>query len=133
MYVFSCGKGFVVKANLRELINCFWVEPNWEGHEIAQQHLGQQFLVCTLECLDNLNAIHEYLYQRGNRKRLTEVVFIKSDYSEFTQENRKYIRKQFEGKYLRCIFVQPEHFQKFNSGENWRTVFYKIVEISRFS
>lgn len=132
-YIFSCGKGFVVKTNLRELTNCFWVEPNWERHEIAQQHLGQQFLVCTLECLDDLNAIYEYLYQRSNKKRLTEVAFVKSDRSEFTQEERKCIRKQFEGKYLRCIFVQPEHFRQFSSGENWRTIFYKIVEISKIS
>lgn len=133
LYMFECATGFIAKRPLRELSKCFWVEPNWEKHEIAQQHLGQQFLVCAVESLDYLDKIYEYLYQHGDDKRLTEIVFIKNDRSEFTQENRKQIRKRFMGKYLRCIFIQPEHLSQFSNREDWRTIFYGIVEKSRFS
>lgn len=65
--IFTSAKGFVVKANLRELKNCFWVEPNWEKYEIRQQRLGKQMLVCVLEDIDDAKKIKEYLYGQGKK------------------------------------------------------------------
>ena len=64
MHIFSSAKGFIVKAPLRELTNCFWVEPNWELYEINQQHLGKQMLVCLLDDLKNVDAGFSYLYEK---------------------------------------------------------------------
>ena len=131
--IFTSGKGFVVKANLRELKNCFWVEPNWEKYEIRQQRLGKQMLVCVLEDINEAEKIKEYLYGQGRKNTVTEIAFVLKDYSEFSSENRKKIREIFKGKYVRCIFVQGDNFKKNFAIQDWRTEFYRVLEISKIS
>lgn len=131
--VFIGGRGFLVKANLRDLTNCFWVEPNWEEYEIRQQHLGKQILVCVLEDISEVKDIYCYLYDQNAKGSITEIAFVLKDYSVFNSENRKKIREQFKGKYLRCIFIQEEDFKQISDVQNWRTVFYKVLEISKIS
>jgi len=131
--IFMSAKGFVVKANLRELKNCFWGGPNWEKYEIRQQRLGKQMLVCMLEDIDEAEKVKEYLYGRGNKNTVTEIAFVLKDYSDFSSENRKKIREIFKGKYLRCIFIQKENFKRNFIIQDWRTEFYRVLEISKIS
>lgn len=131
--IFISAKGFVVKANLRELSNCFWVEPNWEKYEIHQQHLGKQMLVCVLLGMDDVQKIYKYLYMQNRRENITEIVFVLENYLTFTSEDRKEIRATFKGKYLRCIFIQEENFKQISNEQGWRNVFYKVLEKSRIS
>lgn len=133
MHIFSSAKGFIVKAPLRELTNCFWVEPNWELYEINQQHLGKQMLVCLLDDLKNVDAVFSYLYEKKPRQSHDELVFIKKDYSSFSSEERKEIREKFRGKFNKCIFVQEEDLAKISEQNGWRDIFYNIVCISRVS
>lgn len=131
--IFSNARGFVVKSNLRELSNCFWVEPNWEKYEVHQQHLGKQMLICILDEIDDVNKVYQYLYMQNKRQTITEIVFILNDYSMFSSEARKKIRDVFKKKYLRCIFVQEENFNQISEDKNWRKIFYRILEISKIS
>lgn len=131
--IFISARGFVVKANLRELKNCFWVEPNWEKYEIHQQHLGKQMLVCMLDEIGDVKNIKEYLYVKSRKDNITEIVFVLKDFSKFNTENRKKIRDIFKGKYLRCIFIQEENFKQNSTIQDWRSVFYKVLEISKLS
>lgn len=131
--IFTSAKGFVVKANLRELKNCFWVEPNWEKYEIRQQRLGKQMLVCVLENIDEAEKIKEYLYGQGKKNTVTEITFVLKDYSGFSSESRKRIREIFKGKYLRCIFIQEDNFERNFAIQDWRTEFYHVLEISKIS
>lgn len=131
--IFINAKGFVVKANLRELENCFWVEPNWERYEVQQQHLGKQMLVCLLEDINEVEKIYKYLYMQNKRKDIMEIVFAFNDYSTFNSENRKRIREVFKGKYLRCVFIQQENFNHISEKQDWRNIFYKLLEISKIS
>lgn len=131
--IFVNAKGFVVKSNLRELNNCFWVEPNWEEYEIFQQHLGKQILVCVLDEICDVEKIYKYLYIQRQRENITEIVFAFNDFSCFSADDRKKIREFFKGKYLRCIFVQKENFIQVSEKQNWRTVFFKVLEISKIS
>lgn len=131
--IFINAKGFVVKNNLRELTNCFWVEPNWEEYEIFQQHLGKQILVCVLEEISEVEIIYKYLYIQRERENITEIVFAFNDFSCFSAEDRRRIRAYFKGKYLRCIFVQEDNFVQVSENQNWRSVFFKVLEISKIS
>ena len=132
--IFDGASGFIVKSNLRDLTNCFWVEPNWEEYEILQQHLGKQILVCVLENIDNdVEKIYQYLYVQNKRDISTEIVFVLNDYSTFDSETRKKIRNVFKRKYLRCIFVQEDNFAQISKERGWREIFYKILEISKIS
>ena len=131
--IFISAKGFVVKANLRELKNCFWVEPNWEKYEIRQQRLGKQMLVCVLEDIDEAEKIKEYLYRQGKKNTVTEITFVLKDYSGFSSESRKRIREIFRGKYLRCIFIQEDNFERNIAIQDWRTEFYQVLESSKIS
>lgn len=131
--IFISAKGFIVKANLRELQNCFWVEPNWEKNEIHQQRLGKQMLVCVIENINEVKIIKEYLYGQNRKSTITEIAFVLKDYSEFSSENRKKIREIFKGKYLRCIFIQEENFKQNFIIQDWRREFYRVLEISKIS
>ena len=131
--IFSSARGFVVKSNLRDLLNCFWVEPNWEKYEIQQQHLGKQILVCVLEGIDDVEKIYQYLYKQNRRETITEISFVFSDYSKFNSETRKRIRDIFKKKYLRCIFIQKENFKQISDRQGWRKIFYQLLEISKIS
>lgn len=131
--IFVGAKGFVVKATLRDLKNCFWVEPNWEKYEIFQQHLGKQMLVCVLDTTEDVDLIYQYLYMQNRRENITEIVFVLKDFSAFNNENRKKIREKFKGKYLRCIFIQEENFEQISTVQSWRTIFYNVLEISKVS
>ena len=110
--IFSSARGFVVKSNLRDLLNCFWVEPNWEKYEIQQQHLGKQILVCVLEGIDDVEKIYQYLYKQNRRETITDI---------------------FKKKYLRCIFIQKENFKQISDRQGWRKIFYQLLEISKIS
>lgn len=131
--IFTDAVGFVVKANLRELSNCFWFEPNWEKYEIHQQHLGKQILVCILKDINEAEKIYEYLYMQNRRENITEITFVLEDFSVFSSENRKRIRNIFKGKYLRCIFVQAENFKLISKQQGWRNIFYEILIGSKIS
>lgn len=131
--IFISARGFVVKSNLRELLNCFWVEPNWEKYEIQQQHLGKQILICVLENIDYVDKVYQYLYVQNRRETITEIVFVLKDYSTFNSETRKKIRDVFKRKYLRCIFIQEENFNQISEKQGWRKIFYRILEISKIS
>lgn len=133
MGIFDKAKGFVVKAPLRELKNCFWVEPNWEIYEMKQQHLGKQMLVCILEDLISVDNVFAYLYLKKSRKSHDEIVFVKNDYASFSSEERKEVRGKFGGKFNKCIFIQKEDFEKISEQNGWRDIFYSIVCISRVS
>lgn len=131
--IFIGAKGFVVKANLRELKNCFWVEPNWEEYEICQQCLGKQMLVCVIKKINEAEMIREYLYEKGRKNAITEIVFVFEDYSGFSSEDRKKIREVFKGQYLKCIFIQEENLKNNSVIQDWRTEFYRVLEISKIS
>ena len=131
--IFVDAIGFIVKANLRGLSNCFWVEPNWEKYEIYQQHLGKQILVCVLKNIKEVEKIYEYLYMQNRRESIKEITFVLEDFSAFSSENRKEIRNIFKGKYLRCIFIQTENFKLISKQQGWRNIFYKILESSKIS
>lgn len=133
MNIFSGAKGFIVKSPLRELTNCFWVEPNWEEYEIKQQHLGKQLLVCVLQNVSELDNIYNYLYKQNKRETLTEIVFVLSDYSSFGSELRKSVREKFKGKYNKCVFVQEENFKQISKNRGWRDIFYELICISKIS
>lgn len=132
--IFDSASGFVVKSNLRDLKNCFWVEPNWEKYEILQQHLGKQMLVCVLKNIDNdIEKIYQYLYVQNKRVISTEIVFVMDDFSAFDSETRKEIRNAFKLKYLRCVFVQENNFAQISKRRGWREIFYNILEISKIA
>lgn len=133
MAIFDNARGFVVKSHLRELTNCFWVEANWSRYEIQQQHLGKQMLVCIIEREEDILQIYEYLYQQGKRANISEVIFCKKNYSMFTGEEHKRIRKVFKGKYVKCVFIQEENFKCISLENGWRQVFYEVLSISRIS
>ena len=133
MDIFDRARGFVVKAPLRELKKCFWVEPNWEIYEITQQHLGKQMLVCLLENFANIDKIFSYLYEKKPRQSHDELVFVKNDFTSFSSEERKSVREKFHGKYNKCIFIQKEDFEKISEQNGWRDIFYSIVCTSRVS
>lgn len=130
-YIFTNARGFIVKNNLRELKNCFWVEPNWEEYEICQQRLGKQILVCVLQNVSDVEEIYSYLYLQNGRGTITEIVFVLSDYSVFSSVQRKDIRSVFKGKYLRCIFIQEENFKHISETQDWRTLFYRVLQNSK--
>lgn len=137
MKIFSNAKGFLVKSPLRDLHNCFWVEPNWEEYERQQQHLQEeQFLVCVLTkkvLFEQLNSIFAYLYCHKKRPSITEIVFVLDNFETFSGETRKKVREKFKGKYIKCIFLQEENFSYISDDNGWRTIFYEIICISRIS
>lgn len=133
MDIFSGAEGFIVKAQLRELKNCFWIEPNWEEYERQPYHLGKNELVCVLDKSLQLDKIYEYLYSQNKKVTITEIVFAKEEFDSFNSEERKNIRDKFKGKYIRCIFIQKENFKMITENDNWRKVFYDVICKSRVS
>ena len=134
--IFSCAKGFICKIPLRDLKNCFWVEPNWEQYEIQQQHLGKQLLVCILDrnsLWGELDEICSYLYQQKRRTSITELVFVLKNCDSFSGELRRQIRERLKGKYVRCVFLQEENFAQISENNGWREIFYKVICISKIS
>lgn len=90
-------------------------------------------LVCVLEDIDDAKKIKEYLYGQGKKNTVTEITFVLKDYSGFSSESRKRIREIFKGKYLRCIFIQEDNFERNIAIQDWRTEFYHVLEISKIS
>ena len=133
--LFSNAKGFTIKANLQGLSNAFWVEPNWEYHEIDLQHLNDQFLVCVLSnnaLKESTKEVCNYLSTKENSS--TEIVFAKSDLEEFKPEERNELREIFKksNQRKRCIFIQKRDFTNIEK-LGWRKEFYRIVCISKYS
>lgn len=134
--LFHSATGFIVKANLRELCFCFWVEPNWEECNAVKYHLGKQMLVCLLKSgniEERLDKILNYLYNQKHRESSSEIVFAYENFAAFSSEERKFIRDKFKAKYCRCIFIQQDNFNLIKSDNNWREIFLDVIKISRIS
>lgn len=133
--VFSKARGFVVKSNLRGLKNAFWVSPFWERHEIKQQNLDNQLLVCLLKNNDLIQSLKEVCEYLKNKKcSSTEVVFAKDDFTEFSIEERADTRNflKQQGQTLRCIFIIEDDFLHINFN-GWRNVLFEKIRISKYS
>ena len=133
MGIFAGADGFSVKTPLRALPNCFWFEPYWEKYESVALGVGKQILVAVLNDLDDAKKVYSYFYEENQGARLTEVVFVMSDYSSFTPEERNRVRGLFKTKYVRCIFVQKSNYEDISNILDWRKAFYKVLQISKIS
>lgn len=134
--LFHSGTGFIVKANLRDLNVCFWVEANWEECNVVKYHLGKQMLVCLLKrekIEERLDKTLQYLYSQKHRENSSEIVFVYEDFTAFSSEERKSIRDKFKTRYCRCIFVQQDNFDLIKQGSNWRKILLDVIRISRIS
>lgn len=132
-FIFNSATGFIVKAPLRALPTCFWVEPNWGKYESSTHILGKQMLVCVLDKLEDVERIYSYFYQEGHGQKSNEMVFVFRNGASFTPEERLKIRGVFKGKFIRCIFIQEENIMGMSRNENWRNIFYKILCKSKIS
>lgn len=131
--IFDDAKGFIVKSPLRALPTCFWVEPNWEEHEVSQNHLNKQMLVCLMDDLSIIDEIYSYIYEHDVHRNLSEIVFAFKDRTSFNSDDRKTVRERFKRRGIRCIFIQPNNYDELSEGKDWRNILYGIICISRIS
>lgn len=132
--IFSNAEGFVVKKTTYQYPNCFWVEPNWQKHEVMREHLSKQMLACVLKnANDDINYIYDYLYNRNKQFLTSEIIFALEDYSHFTKDERMRIREVFKGKSCRIIFIQESNYLLISENYKWREILFNIISQSRMS
>lgn len=130
--IFKEAEGMIAKSPLKELQNCFWVNPYWSDYEKKQQHLSNQFFVCVVydDCTDVLTA-KKYLSIVKEKRFVSEIIYVDANFRTFDKNRRNVIRDIFKGMQMRSVFIQKEDFKLYKKGEKWRDIIMEVIKKSR--